>query len=270
MRQSGTAPRMIALLGDPVAHSLSPRMHNAGFRSMGLDALYVATRCGIEDLGREMRTIAASGGGGNITVPHKLAATAFGRGDARVERLGIANVFVGTDDGSVSLGNSDVDGVLALLDGLGTAPSRWAILGTGGSARAVAAAALERGAAVASVSRSPERAATFEQWCRQIGCLITERTECELLVNATPIGLHADDPPIVDLAEWPGLTAVLDLPYRHPGTTPLIAAARARGLEAGDGLKMLLVQGVASWAWWFPGLEPPVEVMRDALRSPST
>lgn len=257
-------PRLIALLGDPVAHSLSPRMHNAGFRAMGLDAVYVAKRCGIADLGRVIRTIAAAGGGGNITLPHKLAATAHGQGDARVERLGIANLFVGTDDG-VRLANSDVDGVLALVGGLGSAPSAWAIVGTGGSARAVAAAALERGAAVASVSRNPDRAVAFEAWCRQIGCTITERDRCELLVNATPVGLHADDPPVVDLAAWPRLTAVLDLPYRPHGTTPLVALARARGLEAADGLEMLLVQGVASWELWFPRITPPVEVMRDAL-----
>ncbi|HET9065893.1 MAG TPA: hypothetical protein VFN22_08770 [Gemmatimonadales bacterium] len=261
---TGSSPRRIALLGDPVAHSLSPRMHNAGFRAMGLDAVYVATRCSSEDLGRVMRSLAAAGGGGNITVPHKLAATGYGRGDARVDRLGIANLFVGTEDG-VCLGNSDVDGVLALVGSLHAVPSGWAIVGTGGSARAVAAAAHERGAAVASISRSPERAAAFETWCRQIGCTVTERDACEMLVNASPLGLHADDPLVVDLAAWPRLTAVLDLTYRQHGTTALVALARERGLEAADGLEMLLAQGVACWTWWFPGVEPPVGVMRDAL-----
>lgn len=264
MTAPGRSPRVIALLGDPVAHSLSPQMQNAGFRAMGLDAVYVLRRCGIEDLGREMRTIAAAGGGGNITLPHKLAATAHGQGDARVKRLGIANVFVGTDHG-VRLANSDVDGVLALVHRLGVAASAWAIVGTGGSARAVAAAALESGAAIASVSRRPERSMAFEAWCRRLGCRISERDECELLVNATPVGLHPDDPPVVDLAAWPELRAVLDLPYQRRSTTPLVVAARARRLEAADGLEMLLVQGIAAWQLWFPGIEPPVEVMRDAL-----
>lgn len=239
-------------------------MHNAGFRALGIDAIYLAKRCGIADLCGEMRTIAAAEGGGNITVPHKLAAVRCGFPDARVERLGIANVFVGSG-GEVHLSNTDIDGVLAMVDGLDHRPSSWAIVGTGGSARAAAAAAYERGAAVGSISRSPDRAEVFEQWCRTIGLEVVVAGACDLLVNATPLGLEADDPLPVELDRYVEARAVFDFTYRRQGTTALVEEARARGLTATDGREMLLVQGVASWAIWFPGIEPPTEVMREAL-----
>lgn len=239
-------------------------MHNAGFRERGLEAVYVAQCCATEHLCRVMQAIARLGGGGNITVPHKVTAAGCGIPDARVERLGIANVFVG-NGGQVLLGNTDVDGVLALVDGLDQRPTRWAIIGTGGSARAVAAAAHERGAAVKSISRNPERAKAFEQWCETIGLDVVGAAACDLVVNATPLGLELADPLPVDLDRYPEARTVLDLTYRRQSTTALVAEARARGLVAEDGREMLLIQGVASWGFWFPGVVPPVEVMREAL-----
>lgn len=260
----GGRTRTFALLGDPVAHSLSPRMQNAAFRAVGLDAVYVALRCGAEDLPGIIRTLAASGGGGNVTVPHKRAAAVVGTPDRRVRTLGVANVF-GSRAGEPVVGNTDVDGLLALLDCLEAPPSAWCIVGTGGSARAAAAAAAERGAAVAVRSRSPERAAEFRAWV--VGLGVAEATEeaCEVLINATPLGLAADDPLPAELGEYPRLRAVADLTYRAEATTALVASALGRGLAAQDGREMLLIQGAAAWQWWFPGHPPPVEVMRAAL-----
>lgn len=260
-----SSPRIIALLGNPVAHSLSPRMHNAGFQATGLNARYIARQCSTTELCGIMSSMVAEGGAGNITVPHKVAAVSCGMGDSRVRRLGMANVFSGGAQG-VTLANTDVAGMLALARTISPLPKRWLIAGTGGSARAVAAAAGELGASVASLSRSPVRASQFQDWCRGIGCQIVATEECDLLVNATPMGLSPNDPPLLDLAKWPGLRAVLDLPYRAEGTTPLVESARERGLQAADGLEMLLVQGVEAWAVWFPGVAAPVEVMREALR----
>ncbi len=261
----GTGTRVLALLGDPVRHSLSPRMHNAGFRAAGLDAIYVALACSESDLPGVMRTLAATGGGGNITVPHKAAAAGAGTGDARVSRLGVANVFSSRDGGLV-LGNTDVDGMLALVDRLGGPEGPWCVVGTGGSARAVAAAAAERGARLAIRSRSTERRDAFRSWAADLGVEPADPAECTLLVNATPIGLGDDDPCPVSLAEFPGLLAVADLTYRRSGTTALVQAAREQGVAAEDGLEMLLVQGMAGWRHWFDGIDPPGEVMRAALR----
>ena len=150
--------RLFALLGDPVSHSLSPRMQNAGFLAAGLDAVYVAMPCSAAQLPTLADTLVASGGGGNITIPHKNAAAALpGVRDERVQALGVANVFGRGVDGGTMLGNSDVDGFLSALDRLEAPATAWHLLGTGGSARAVVGAARERGARIAVRSRAPGR-----------------------------------------------------------------------------------------------------------------
>lgn len=261
----GAATRTFALLGNPVGHSLSPRMQNAGFRAAGIDAVYVALACSESDLPGVMRSLAANGGGGNVTVPHKAVAARQGRGDARVEALGVANVFASAA-GDLVTGNTDVDGLLALLDRIGAPSTPWCVVGTGGSARAAVAAARERGVRLAVRSRQDERGAAFRQWAAGLGVEPAEPEECGVLINATPVGLRPDDPPVVPLAEWPSLQAVADLTYRPDGPTALVRAARERGLTAGDGREMLLIQGMAAWRHWFDGIEPPEEVMRAALR----
>ena len=144
-----SATRVFAVLGDPIGHSLSPRMQNAAFAAAGLDAVYVALACTAEVLPALMGTLVANGGGGNVTIPHKaVAATMAGHHDARVAALGVANVF-GPGDAGIRLGNTDVDGVLAALDRLEAPSTAWYLLGTGGSARAVSA----RRANAAPVSR---------------------------------------------------------------------------------------------------------------------
>ncbi|MDX2193444.1 MAG: hypothetical protein NW201_08810, partial [Gemmatimonadales bacterium] len=145
---AGSAPRVFAVLGDPVAHSRSPAMHTAAFRALGLDAAYVALRCDAADAPALARALARAGGGGNVTVPHKSAVLpALDAPSARVTALGACNTFWGEGD-AVRGENTDVDGVLEALHALGPADGPWLVAGTGGSARAVAAAAAERGAAL--------------------------------------------------------------------------------------------------------------------------
>lgn len=259
------SPRCFAVLGDPVAHSLSPRMHNAAFRAAGIDAVYVALRTTEAALPTVMRTLAANGGGGNVTLPFKAAAAAAGDvRDARVERLGVANVFGGTAD-ALQVANTDIDGVLALFSAVGAPAGPWAIIGTGGSARAVVGAAIECGAAVAVRSRSPERAATFAAWGASIGVEAALPAEATVVINTTPIGLSPSDGPAFAFGDFPAMRAVLDLTYRADGTPATVSAAHTLGLPAVDGREMLLVQGAASWRTWFGERRPPIEVMRAAL-----
>jgi shikimate dehydrogenase len=256
--------RVFALLGDPVAHSLSPAMHNAGFRAAGLDAIYVPLRCAAEDLHGVMRTLALQGGGGNVTVPHKQVAAAAAPGDARVTALGVANVFA-SQEGQLRVANTDVDGVLALLDGMGVPRGSWCVVGTGGSARAVVGAAGERGARLAVISRDHSRGESLLRWAAERGVQRADATECQVVINATPLGLRPDDPLPIELGAMPVVTHVADLTYRADAPTALIELARSRGLGAADGREMLLTQGVAAWTYWFPGIAVPVEVMRAAL-----
>lgn len=259
------APRCFAVLGDPVAHSLSPRLHNAAFRAAGIDAVYVALRTTHERLPDVMRTLVASGGGGNVTMPLKIEAAAAGEvRDERVARLGTANVFGGTAE-ALHVANTDVDGILALFAAVGSPAGPWAIIGTGGSARAVVGAAIECSAPVAVRSRDPGRAATFATWCASLGAEVADPAEARVVINATPIGLAPGDGPAFSFAEFPAMRAVVDLCYRADGVPATVAAARTLGLPAVDGREMLLVQGAASWRTWFAHRRPPMEVMRAAL-----
>jgi len=260
-----SSSRLFALLGDPVVHSLSPRFQNAGFRAAGLDAVYLALRVSSTDIPAMMKVLVDSGGGGNITVPHKQAAVLPGVVCSdRVARLGAANVFA-SGDGGMELDNTDVDGILAALDRLDAKGADWCILGTGGSARAAIEAARERGARVAVKSRHPERATAFAEWAEHFGVPPTEASACQVIINTTPLGLRPTDPLPADPASFPSASLALDLAYRNEGTTAWCEACHAAGLKSADGREVLLQQGVASWRLWFPGLGPPVEVMRAAL-----
>lgn len=260
-----SATRVFAVLGDPVAHSLSPRMQNAAFAAAGLDAVYVALSCPADVLPALMGTLVDNGGGGNVTIPHKaVAAGVTGQRDARVAALGVANVF-GPGEGGVRLGNTDVDGVLAALDRLEAPSTAWHLLGTGGSARAVVGAARERGARIAVRSRAPGRAEAFLAWCATVGVGAAQAGECEVVVNATPLGLAGSEGLPLDPAHFPNLRVALDLTYLATGPTRWVEACRARGLRADDGKHGLLVQGAASWPFWFPGVTAPVAIMQAAL-----
>ena len=261
--------RVFAILGDPVAHSLSPAMQNAAFRALGLDAVYVALRTSAEKLPGLMGALAAAGGGGNVTVPHKEgAAGVVERPSARVQSLGACNTFWGAD-GAVQGENTDVDGVAVALDQLNAPASRWLIAGTGGAARAVVAAAVSRGAAVAIRSRDATRRVGFERWAEALGATLASPLSCEVLINTTPLGLHAGDHLPIAVEEAPGARVALDLVYAR-GETAWVRMMRQEGLRAADGRAMLVAQGAAAFRSWFPEEDPPVDVMRaavtDALR----
>jgi shikimate dehydrogenase len=239
-------------------------MHNAAFRALGIDAVYTALDCAPAHVEPLMHALADAGGGGNVTIPHKpVAAAALDRGPAI--GTGACNTFWG-EAGMLLGDNTDPDGVQYALAGLGGEWSRWLILGTGGSARGCLEAARREGAAVAIRSRNPERATAFAARAAEIGLDVVDASECDLIVNATPLGLAASDPMPLSLPEAPGARTVLDLVYARGGT-PLVRAARAIGLAAADGREVLLGQGIASFRRWFPEVDPPAEIMRAALRA---
>jgi shikimate dehydrogenase len=133
--------RVFALIGDPVAHSLSPAMQNSAFRALGLRAVYVALRCASDDVAPLVRALAHAGGGGNVTTPHKeAAALAVDRRLDAAADVGACNVFW-SDQGAVIGGNTDVEGLLRALQPLDPPAGPWLIVGTGGGARAAAVAA---------------------------------------------------------------------------------------------------------------------------------
>jgi shikimate dehydrogenase len=257
------ATRVFAILGDPVAHSLSPAMHNAAFRVLGLPAVYVALRCRPADVAGLIRALSHAGGGGNVTVPHKeVAAESVDRPAPTVEWLGACNTFWG-DDGAIVGENTDVPGLLAALDELEVSQGPWLVIGTGGGARAVIGAARRRGVAVAVTSRSADRRRRFEDWVRSMDVTVGEPDGCTMVVNTTPLGLERTDP--LPLATPPkAATVALDMVYAR-GETPWTHAMRGAGLRAADGRTMLVAQGAEALERWFPGVRAPVEVMRAAV-----
>ena len=256
--------RVFALLGDPVAHSLSPAMQNAAFRALGLPAVYVPLRCAAADVPSLMHALVRAGGGGNVTVPHKEdAARAVEHPSELARTVGACNVFWADGDGLAG-DNTDVGGLLDALAPLDPPPGPWLILGTGGGARAAAVAAAGQGTAIAACSRSEERRTAFEAWARSCGVALAPAAACRVLLNATPLGLGKDDrlPPGPEAA--PEAAVALDMVYA-PGETRWVRALRASGLRTADGRGMLVGQGARALERWFPGVDAPVEIMRAAV-----
>ena len=151
--------RLLVVIGDPVAHSLSPSMHNAACRALGLDAVYVALHVPPASLTTVLEMQRAIGGAGNVTVPHKEAVEgSVARKTDVCARVGACNTFW-TEDGALVGDNTDVAGVRATLEqlGVGSGEKRWLVVGTGGSARAVAVTAADAGATLWVRSRNAER-----------------------------------------------------------------------------------------------------------------
>ena len=256
--------RVVALLGQPVGHSLSPAMHNAAFRALGLAAVYVALPCASADVAPLMGALVRAGGAGNVTVPHKAAAAAaLSARSARVLELDACNTFW-ADGGALVGDNTDVAGMLAAIELLDVSAGPWLVAGTGGSARALAAAARERGAALAVHSRDPERAERFARWAEGLGVARADPRDAVLLVNATPLGLAPGDALPILPADTPPGAAALDLVYAREETR-WVRSLRARGHRAVDGREMLVAQGAAAFRCWFPSVDPPVEIMRAAV-----
>jgi shikimate dehydrogenase len=270
MRIRGST-RLLAVVGDPVAHSLSPRLHNAALTALGLDAVYVALRVRPEGLAPLVRALVAAGAGLNVTVPHKRAVVALlDEVPGVVRRTGACNAVWGWT-GGLAGDNTDVDAVRQEATRLVGARDvrRALVIGTGGSARAAAVALADGwpGCVVEVLSRDARRARDFVAWAEGAGVAAepADGGAVELVVNATPLGLSAADPLPLD---EPGLRrrgtpAVLDLVYVRQRTR-LVRAARAAGLAAEDGRGVLVAQGAASFRR-FLGVEPPLEVMRAAV-----
>ena len=264
-------PAIYAVLGDPVAHSLSPVIHNAAFRAAGRDATYVARRVTAEECGPVLRGLALGGGGGNVTVPHKERVLPFlDRRTRAVEATGACNTFW-AGDGVVWGDNTDVEGFLGAWERVVAGLSEdlgVLLLGAGGAARAVLYALLGSPGVdrVLLWNRSGHRARNLVE---QFGDPRLSRIEdwrgesADVVVNATSAGLdgHSVAVDLRALASRP--RSVMDLVYgREP--TPLCREAAALGIPARDGREMLVRQAEASHARWF-GRPPPRGVMARAL-----
>jgi shikimate dehydrogenase len=256
--------RLLAVIGDPVAHSLSPLMHNAAIRALGLDAVYVGLRVPAAALPALFTAFAAVGGAGNVTVPHKEAAErCVARKTDLCIRVGACNTFW-TEDGELVGDNTDVAAILACLTQLGADGEDWLLVGTGGAARAAAVAAADASARLHVLSRDATRARAFADWAQSRGVRAEPARgalEPRVAINATPLGLKETDPLPLDSTRARRLSAALDLVYA-PGETRWVRTLRAAGVPAQDGREMLVRQGAAAFGRFFPAHAAPIDVMR--------
>jgi len=268
------ATRVACVIGDPVEHSRSPRMHNAASAALGLDRVYVAFHVAPADLGAAVRGLRALGVEGvNVTVPHKAAALALcdDLGD-EARDAGAVNTLSFPADGSL---RGDLTDGLGLVAALAHVPERAIVLGAGGSARAAAAALLRAGTqSITVVARRLETAdrladalADLVSGAEVVAAAAVPAGAGGLLVHCTPVGGIAalkQLPVPADVIER--MDAVADFAYRADGSpTPLAETALAAGLPVVDGLELLVRQGALSFARW-TGIEPPLDVMRRAAR----
>lgn len=272
-------PRIVALFGDPVEHSRSPAMHNAAFRALGLDWVYVAHRVPPAELGAAIAAARLFGYAGlNVTVPHKEAVVPHldDLGDA-ARSIGAVNTVV-RRGGRLVGENTDADGFLRALRRLRFRfRERTAlVLGAGGSARAVVWALGRSGLARLvvlnrTVSRAEELRSLLPAELRgslEAGPLeaALDRSvvsRADLIVNCTSLGLDGRSMPPLALDATRPTCLVYDLVYGRR-STPLVARARRLGRRAEDGRRMLLEQAGLAFRLW-TGRRPPLAAMARAL-----
>jgi shikimate dehydrogenase len=281
--------RRFAVVGDPIAHSKSPRMHGAALRALGLPHTYEAIRATAEELpGVLARVRAGALDGLNVTVPHKERVLSLVDAlDESARVAGAANTVVRRPDGRLAAHNTDAPALAAEIARLrGGAPfpagARGLVLGSGGAARgAIAALGVHLGLRDVVVrARSFADAARREAFAASAPCPVTlepwgasARGEAQTLavVQATSAGMRGADPgeAVASVVAWDALPAeavAIDVVYA-PRDTPWLRAARARGVASDDGLGMLARQGALALELWLAdeGVKAPLDAMRAAL-----
>ncbi len=265
---------IIALLGWPVEHSLSPGMHNAAFAEMGEDLCYVALPVRPEFLEDAVFGIRAMGFRGfNLTVPHKEAIMPMlNRVTSEASFIGAVNTVVIDHLGRLTGHNTDGIGFKLSLEeaDISVKEKRVLIIGSGGAARAVSWSLCESGAEVHIHSRNPETSSRLvdDLTINFKNVFSIETIEdaavsgsMDIIVNATPLGLNSDDPLPLDPAILHSGQTVVDLIYRD---TPLLKEAASKGCTTLNGMGMLLWQGVLASELW-TGRKPPVDTMKRVL-----
>lgn len=274
-------PKQLGLLGHPVAHSVSPAMHNAAFRAQSMNASYGAFDVDPADLKKAVEGIRALGFlGVNVTIPHKEAIIDYLDEVAPTARqVGAVNTIVNRGGRLIGY-NTDGWGFISSLEEnrIKVGAIHAVVLGAGGAARAVAMHLAMSGVRRLTITnRTPARAEELAAAVAQIeGRVAVEAAEtgspeerqalmdAGLVVNCTPLGMHpdVDRSPIAEINLLPQGAVVYDTIYR-PQETRLLREARVRGLYAMGGLSMLVHQGACAWEYWF-GRRGPVAIMQAA------
>jgi len=271
---SGTS-RLAGVLGWPVAHSRSPRLHGFWLERHRIDGAYLPLPVRPEHVSAAIRTLRDLGfRGANVTIPHKEAAFAVcDRVSRRAERAGAVNTLVFNPDGTIAGDCTDgwafLESLRAAVPEMTVSGCTALVLGAGGAARAIAAALLDEGARVHLLNRTSARAWAL---AGALGGAITPHPwheaadllpSADLVVNATPLGMSGTSSPDLPLARLPAHAIVADIVY-IPRRTGLLRQAERLGLRTVEGLGMLLHQARPGFAAWF-GVAPEVDAEIEAF-----
>lgn len=286
------ATRVYGVIGHPVAHSMSPAIHNAGFTAVHHDGVYLPLPVTPEYESFKATMIAwldmpeLHFSGASVTIPHKENLLRFvkeqgGTIEPLAEKIGAANTLTRLEDGSLFASNSDYSGALdAICDGLSITydqlkGKRVAVIGAGGAARAIVAGLAHHGCTVVIYNRTLEKAqALADQFndksmaSKVVAAKLEKLCDscCQVYINCTPIGMHpdVDDTPMPDApSNWGPETVVFDTIY-NPLETRLLREAKAAGCVTIAGTEMFVRQAAVQFKQW-TGQEAPVEIFRNVL-----
>jgi shikimate dehydrogenase len=276
-------PQRYGLIGFPVKHSYSAIMHNAAFKELQIDACYELFEIKPESLEQEFKSLIEQGVCGlNVTVPYKERVIKWlNQLDHEASLIGAVNTIkVNKNKGRTVKGfNTDGPGFIThLKDIVGFNPKdkRISVLGAGGAAKALLAQLAKNGPeeiCLFDIDQKKAEDLAAKLMAQFSGCsvrLVSEpdallRERPDVLINATTVGMHKDEPLVFDAELLHPRLLVYDLVY-NPAQTPLLIEAKRKGCSGVfNGLGMLLYQGILAFKIWFDA-EPPVEVMEEALR----
>ena len=275
----------IALIGNPVSHSLSPVMQNAALQYLGLDLIYIAIPCEDEDLELVLNSLKKINCKGlNITIPYKEKVFDLCSEISPIaNKLKAINTLKLNSNNEWSATNTDVEGFIYPLKTLNLANKQAIVLGSGGASRSVIQGLINLNLSKISVisrnqSSLNEVTKNFENQIQLKGFLNNDNQardlvkEADLIVNTTPVGMMTSkqEKNVLPYGEafWRSLesrTIVYDLIY-NPAPTPLLKFCAKKGCITIDGLKMLVAQGMKSISFWTNGLEVPFHIMNNALK----
>ena len=254
-----------AVIGDPVHHSLSPKMHSAAYAALGLPHTYYGIHVPTGEVGEALERLSSLGYQGiNVTVPHKEEALNWADVvEPMAARVRAANTLRLKDRACI---NTDAPGFLDTLGEFHPTEKKVLLVGAGGSARALIVALLSDGYSIKLTNRTLEKAHSLAEELGSNQLSVSESADpdgCALILNTTSASLNKEELPIQWDRAMPGALAY-DLMYARP-TTPFLAKAFSLGLATMDGLPLLVAQGARSFEWWL-GIEAPRTAMREALQ----
>jgi 3-dehydroquinate dehydratase/shikimate dehydrogenase len=269
------------VIGDPVGHSLSPAIHNAAFRKLGLNKVLVPFLMPAGQLKESLKSVEwLKVKGFSVTIPHKEdIIPLLTSKDGAVDRTGSCNTMVVNEDGTTVGYNTDYQAAMdSLENALGGRASvevnsplqdkHVLILGAGGVARAIAFGCERRGANVTITNRHDERATSLAE---QVGCRTANwgqraSTLAQIIVNCTPVGMHpnVDDTPVPPSAFNKPEMIAFDTVY-HPENTMFLKLAQERDAKTVSGVDMFIGQAAAQFKL-YTGMDAPLETMRDVVR----